>query len=68
MAMKGMVFFAVTGVVQGLFVEKAMYSSSSCADKKTSLFGLAQAEWWDVDGDDQLPRNCKGIQRNRKQP
>lgn len=71
MAIKGMSLFALTlvGLAQGLFVEKAIFSSSSCADNKLpSVFGLAEVVWWGVDGADQLPRNCKSAQREPHQP
>jgi len=68
--MKGtMALFALTGVAHGLMVQKAIYSSGLCADNKLpSVFGLAQAEWWGVDVDEQLPRNCQRAQRSPVQP
>lgn len=65
----GLIALTFGGVAQGLFVQKAIFSSSSCADNKLpSVFGLAQAEWWGVDGEDQMPRNCQSQQRSPHQP
>ena len=69
--MKGTSLFALTFVcvAQGLFVERAIYSSSSCADNKLpSVFALAQATWWGVDGEDQYPRTCRFVRPSRSHP